>query len=65
MKKEKKQEGMSPSELKNMQQQLNEGSQMMTNSINAVMKTIEEKMAMISDELPIKKELSKFLGINK
>ena len=56
---------MSPAELKNMQQQLNEGSQMMTNSINAVMKTIEEKMAMISDELPVKKELSKFLGKNK
>lgn len=65
MKKEKKQEGMSPAELKNMQQQLNEGSQMMTSGINAVMKTIEEKMAMISDELPIKRELSKFLGKNK
>lgn len=65
MKKEKKQEGLSPTDLKSMQQQLNEGSQMMTSGINAVMKTIEEKMAMISDELPIKRELSKFLGKNK
>lgn len=65
MKKEKKQEGLSPTDLKSMQQQLNEGSQMMTSGINAVMKTIEEKMAMISDELPVKRELSKFLGKNK
>jgi hypothetical protein len=65
MKKEKKQEGLSSADLKSMQQQLNEGSQMMTNSINAVINTIQEKMAMISDELPVKKELAKFLGNNK
>lgn len=65
MKKEEKQETMSPTDLKNMQKQLNEGSQMMTNSINSVMKAIEEKIAMISDDLPVKAELSKFLKQNK
>ena len=65
MKKDKNLKNPSSADVKNMRQQLNDGSQMMTNSINAVMKTIEEKMAMISDELPVKKELSKFLGKNK
>jgi hypothetical protein len=65
MEKDKNKENISSADVKNMQQQLNDGSQMMTDSINAVMKTIEEKMAMFSDELPVKRELSKLLGKNK
>jgi hypothetical protein len=65
MKKDKSSEKLLSKDFKSMQKHLSEGSQMMTDGINGVIKTIEEKMAMISDELPIKKELSKFLGRNK
>lgn len=65
MKKEKDKENILPAGLENMEEQLNKGSQAMSDSINYITKVIEEKMAMISDELPIKRELSKFLGKNK
>jgi archaellum component FlaC len=60
-----KEEGLPEDSLKRMQDDLKKGSQMMTNGINSVMRAIEEKMAMISDDLPVKAELSKFLGRNK
>jgi hypothetical protein len=60
-----KEEGLPEDSLKRMQDDLKKGSQMMTDGINSVMRAIEEKMAMISDDLPVKAELSKFLRRNK
>ena len=65
MKKEKDKENILPAGLESMEEQLNKGSQAMSDSINYITKVIEEKMAMFSDDLPVKKELSKLLGKNK
>jgi hypothetical protein len=65
MEKDKNKENILPTGLENMEEQLNKGSQAMSDGINYITKVIEEKMAMFSDDLPVKKELSKLLGRNK
>jgi hypothetical protein len=65
MEKDKNKENILPTGLENMEEQLNKASQAMSDSMNYITKVIEEKMAMFSDDLPVKKELSKLLGKNK
>lgn len=51
--------------IKEMQKTLNTGSQLMSDNISQVLKTIEERLASIPDGLPIKEELEKLVSSSK
>ena len=48
-----------------MRKTLSEGSQLMTDNLNAVFKSIEERLASIPDDLPIKGRLQELLNSSK